>query len=223
MKIYLGFTGNKKVAEFMQKYDCGWLFSPSNYSKNFREAFCMDNGCFSAYLNNKTWDENGFYDYVRTFAPYKPDFITVPDIVAGGMKSLEFSLTHVGTIPRPRYLAVQDGMYMNGVRWHLDKFDGIFVGGTVPWKLSTAKMWTDVAHLHQIKCHVGRIGTFQGYALCERWGVDSVDGTNPSRNCNERPLRMFKEQARLNDYEWMDIDPEIDYRWQNLCEGVDGK
>jgi len=207
MKIYLGFTGNKKVAEFMQKYDCGWLFSPSNYSKNFREAFCMDNGCFSAYLNKTTWDENGFYKYVRGFVPMKPDFIVVPDIVAGGIKSLDFSLGHVEAIPRPRYLAVQDGMQSNEVRLHLDKFDGIFVGGTVVWKMNTARMWADVAHLHGIKCHVGRIGTFQGYALCKAWGVDSVDGTNPSRNCDERPLKQFAEQQILDDCEWMDIAP----------------
>jgi hypothetical protein len=218
MRIYLGFTGNKQVAEFMQKYNCGWLFSPTNYSKNFKGSFCMDNGCFSAHLNNKTWDENGFYKYVRDFVSYKPDFIVVPDIIAGGMKSLKFSLDYVESISRPRYLAVQDGMISNPVRLVLDKFDGIFVGGTIIWKMNTAKMWVDVAHLHGIKCHVGRIGTFQGYALCEAWGVDSVDGTNPSRNCNERPLRMFKEQSKLNNFDLMDIDLETDYRWKNLCE-----
>jgi hypothetical protein len=203
MKIYLGFTGNKKVAKFMQKYDCGWLFSPNNYIKNFRESFCLDNGCFSAYLNDKTWDEVGFYDYLRFFTPYKPDFTVVPDIVEAGERSLDFSLKHVERIPHPRYLAVQDGMISNTIRWVLNRFDGIFVGGTVPWKMDTAKMWTDVAHLHGIKCHVGRIGTFQGYALCNQWGVDSVDGTNPSRNANERPLAMFKEQQNI--YDWMDI------------------
>jgi len=220
MKIYLGFTGNKKVAEFMQKYDCGWLFSPTNYSKNFREQFCLDNGCFSAYLNKKTWDEVAFYDYLRMFVPYKPDFTVVPDIVAGGMDSFEFSLSHAPAIPRPRYLAVQDGMISNDIRWDLDKFDGIFVGGTVKWKMDTAKMWADIAHLHGIKCHVGRIGTFQGYALCEGWGVDSVDGTNPSRNCNERPLRMFKEQSSFNDFEWMDIDEETTARADDENKGA---
>ena len=204
MKIYLGFTGNKKVAEFMQKYDCGWLFSPSNYSLNFKESFILDNGCFSAYLNNKAWDKTAFYDYLRKMIPYKPDFTVVPDIVAGGMESLEFSLNHVNAVPRPRYLAVQDGMRINDTRWYFEHFDGVFVGGTVKWKMETAQHWTNIAHLHKIKCHVGRIGTFQGYALCNAWGVDSVDGTNPSRNCDERPLRMFKEQATFNDFEWMD-------------------
>lgn len=210
MKIYLGFTGNKQVAEWMRKYDCGWGFNPTNYSKNFREQFFLDNGCFTAYKNNQAWDENAFYDYLRTFAPYKPDFIVVPDIVAGGMASLDFSMKHLNRIPKPRYVAVQDGMWSNCIHKMLlednSLFEGIFVGGTVPWKMSTAKMWCDTAHLHGLKCHIGRIGTFQGYALCESWGADSVDGTNPSRNNNERPLKMWKEQRNI--FDWFDSDGE---------------
>ena len=205
MKIYLGFTGNKKVAAFMQKYDCGWLFTPTNYTENFRESFILDNGCFSAWKNHREWDKTVFYNYLRKFIPYKPDFTIVPDIVTGGMESLNFSLNHVSAVPRPRYLAVQDGMKSNDIRWHLHEFDGIFVGGTVKWKMETARMWVDIAHLHGIKCHVGRIGTFQGYALCNSWEVDSVDGTNPSRNCDERLLAMFKDQSKLSDYDWFDV------------------
>jgi len=203
MKIYLGFTGNKQVEEWMRKYDCGWGFNPTNYSKNFREQFFLDNGCFTAYKNATPWDEVAFYDYLRDFTSYKPEFTVIPDIVAGGMESLSFSLKHAGRIPHKKYLAVQDGMDANTIRKCLDGIDGIFVGGTVPWKMSTAKMWTDTAHLHGLKCHVGRIGTFQGYALCNSWGVDSVDGSNPSRNNNERPLMMFKEQANI--YDWLDV------------------
>jgi hypothetical protein len=208
MKIYLGFTGNKQVAEWMRKYDCGWGFNPTNYTKNFREQFFLDNGCFTAYKNTTDWDEVAFYDYLRMFTPYKPDFTVIPDKVACGMESFEFSLKHLNRIPKPRYFAVQDGMYSNCVHKYLlengNTFDGIFVGGTVPWKLSTAKMWCDTAHHHGLKCHVGRIGTFQGYALCNSFGVDSVDGTNPSRNNNERPLKMYLEQR--NVFDWLDVD-----------------
>lgn len=209
MKIYLGFTGNKVVAEFMRKYDCGWLFTPSNYTKNFREDFIIDNGAYSAWKNGKEWDEITFYDFLREFASYKPAFTVIPDKPAEGMNSFEFSLKHLQKIPPPRYLAVQDGMPSNCIhQWLLrnpDIIDGLFVGGTVVWKMDTGKMWTDLAHLHNIKCHVGRIGTFLGYAICDAWGVDSVDGTNPSRNCNERPLKMFKEQTNLSKYDWMDV------------------
>ena len=147
------------------------------------------------------------------------DFVVVPDIVAGGMESLYYSLSFVDTIKRPRYLAVQDKMYSQGVRRYLSKFDGIFVGGTIPWKMQTMKMWVDIAHLHGIKCHVGRIGNLQGYLICNALGVDSVDGTYPSRNADSRPVRAFAEQANFNDYDWFDIGPD-DYRWKNLCESV---
>ena len=207
MKIYLGFTGNTKVAEWMRKYDCGWGFNPTNYSKNFREQFFLDNGCFTAYKTKTDWDEVAFYDYLRMFTPYKPDFTVIPDQVACGMASFDFSMEHLNRVPHPRYFAVQDGMFSNCIHKYLlengNTFDGIFVGGTVPWKLSTGKMWTDMAHLHGLKCHVGRIGTFAGYALCNSWGVDSVDGTNPSRNNNEIPLLKFAEQS--NVYDWLDV------------------
>jgi len=222
MKIYLGFTGNKNVAEFMHKYECGWLFNPTNYSKNFRESFILDNGAFSAWIKNPEWKENGktweevwdevaFYNYLRTFTPYKPDFTIIPDQPAMGMDSFHFSLKHLNRIPHPRYLAVQDDMPSTPIhKWLLGNptaIDGLFVGGTVPWKLQTAKMWVDLAHLHKIQCHVGRIGTFQGYAFCDSVDVDSVDGTNPSRNNDERPLKQWAEQSTLAEYEylWMDI------------------
>ena len=211
VKIYLGFTGNKTVATFMRKYDCGWLFTPNNYSKNFRESFIIDNGVYSAWKNNIAWDEKRFYEFLREFIPYKPDFTVIPDIVAGGYDSLKFSLKHIDGIPHPRYLAVQDGMQSDPIRKIINKIDGIFVGGTVKWKMRTVGMWADTAHLHGIKCHVGRIGTFQGYALCDAWGVDSVDGTNPSRNCDERPLRMFKEQKTFNSFEWMDVEENSEF------------
>lgn len=188
----------------MQKYNCGWLFTPNNYTKNFKENFIIDNGAFSAWKNKTQWDELSFYTFLRNFVSYKPDFTVVPDLVADGENSLKFSMKHVQKIPHPRYLAVQDGMHANDVRIVIDNFDGIFVGGTVPWKMSTIPMWVDIAHLHGLKCHVGRIGTFEGYSLCNNWGVDSVDGTNPSRNCDERPLKKFKEQQSLSIYDWLD-------------------
>ena len=163
MKIYLGFTGNKLVSEFMRKYDCGWMMNPSNYSLNFKESFCADNKCFGAWWNNKEWesqglkwgniwDESEFYNFVRKIISLKPDFIVVPDIPAKGMKSFDFSLNHLERIPHPRAFAVQDGMFSNCIHKLLlenpNAFDVIFVGGTSEWKINTAKMWADLAHLH---------------------------------------------------------------------------
>lgn len=217
MKIYLGLTGKKKVHEFAKRYDLGWCQTPDNCRPAPCGTYCLDNGAFVSYKNGTPFDSDRFYKLMERYPDY--DFVVVPDIVAGGMKSLEYSLSFVDSIKRPRYLAVQDGMFSQGIREHLSKFDGIFVGGTIPWKMQTMKMWVDIAHLHGIKCHVGRIGNVQGYLICNALGVDSVDGTYPSRNGDERPLRAFAEQASFNDYDWFDIGP-ADYRWKHLCESV---
>ena len=217
MKIYLGITGKKLVHNFAEKYGCGWCLTPDNCRPVPCGTYFLDNGAFVAYKNGTRFDSDRFYKLMDRYSEY--DFVVVPDIVAGGMESLEYSLSFVDSIKRPRYLAVQDGMFSQGIREHLSKFDGIFVGGTIPWKMQTMKMWVDIAHLHRIKCHVGRVGNIQGYLICNALGVDSVDGTYPSRNGDERPLRAFAEQASFNDYDWFDIGP-ADYRWKNLCESV---
>jgi hypothetical protein len=209
MKIYLGATGKKEVHDFAEKYGCGWCITPQESRNPPNGTFFLDNGAFSAYKNQTPFDDAAFYRLIKRYPDY--DFVVVPDIVAGGLESLDFSLMHVDVIPRPRYLAVQDGMTSQCVRPILEKFDGIFVGGTVPWKMETMRMWSDVAHLHKVKCHVGRIGSLQGYLICNRWGVDSVDGTYPSRNCDVRPIRGFKEQKQLNDYNWFDVGEK--YLW----------
>jgi hypothetical protein len=68
--------------------------------------------------------------------------------------------------------------------------------------------WAESAHLEGLKCHVGRIGSYAGYLLCHYAGIDSVDGTYPSRNQDERPLKRYYEhlahQSNLKDFEILD-------------------
>lgn len=70
-----------------------------------------------------------------------PDFVVVPDIVGEGTKSLERSVQWMDHLENnypynKYYLAVQDGMSFFMVETLIKKrlFDGIFVGGTKPWK-----------------------------------------------------------------------------------------
>jgi hypothetical protein len=110
MKIYLGIAGTREAKRIKEQYGCGWSMTPTNYKRIFRGPFIIDNGAFAAWKNGVKWDEIAFYDFLREFISFKPDFTVVPDIVAAGEESLRFSLQHVDRIPRPRYLAVQDGM-----------------------------------------------------------------------------------------------------------------
>src|SRR5206468_11520980 len=85
----------------------------------------------------------------------------VPDIVAGGLASLECFAFWRNTVPKefPAYLAVQDGMTEADVAPVLRRYDGIFMGGSLPWKLSTAPAWVQLAQRCGLRCHIGRVGT----------------------------------------------------------------
>ena len=80
------------------------------------------------------------------------------------------------------YLAVQDGMTVSDVEKVVGDFDGIFVGGTVKWKVRTGEEWVKVAHSHNIPCHIGRVGVFRRIVWAMRIGADSIDSTNFVRN-----------------------------------------
>ena len=78
------------------------------------------------------------------------------------------------------------------------KFDGIFVGGTVKWKIKTGEEWVRLAHDHKLPCHIGRVGVFKRIVWAKRIGADSIDSTNFVRNPNGfRPLESAKIQTIL--------------------------
>jgi len=110
-----------------------------------------------------------------------PDFVVCPDKVADS-ESLEFSRSWAdicrGGLPEtPCFLAVQDGMKITPDT--LEGFDGVFVGGTIPWKIRTGEKWTQLAHSVGLQCHIGRVGTAKRVKWAQRIGADSIDSSLP--------------------------------------------
>jgi hypothetical protein len=58
-------------------------------------------------------------------------------------------------------------------------FDGIFVGGTLGWKLRTGDAWVRFAHARGLPVHVGRVGTARRVGWARRIGADSIDSCLP--------------------------------------------
>jgi hypothetical protein len=199
MKIYLGIVGSSKVQKFAQEHKCGWCLTPDNARDPKEIQYFLDNGAFAAWKHKRLWDEGPFLKLVEKYPDY--EFVVAPDIVCGGRQSLVRSLEYVGKIPGALYLAVQDGMQGNTVSEYIDYFDGLFIGGSIPWKFSTARMWADIAHLYGKKCHAGRVGTWEGFVHMHFSGVDSVDTTTASRHQNDSHIRKYldhlKKQTRL--------------------------
>ena len=119
-------------------------------------------------------------------------------------------LEYVDKIPGPLYLAVQDGMTEKTVRPVLEMFDGLFIGGSISWKFQTARMWADIAHLNGIKCHAGRVNSWEGYIHMHFCGVDSVDGSTASRHQDDTQIRKYfdhlKTQTTIIDKGRQDYD-----------------
>lgn len=128
------------------------------------------------------------------------DWIAVPDIVAGGASSLEFSLSW---LPRlrgvaPLLLPVQDGMRVEDVTPLVGKDLGLFVGGTTRWKLDSLQQWGVVARARGCHLHVGRVNTARRIALCAAAGAESFDGTSVSRYVVNLPrLENARRQLAL--------------------------
>lgn len=146
------------------------------------EPIGLDNGAFRQWKNGTKFDDALF---LRRVDRCWDDDITLrmavlPDVVAGGRKSLELSATwfHYRPIPKswPWFLVVQDGMTPEMViDYHfLPDIAGLFLGGTDTFK-TTAQMWLDFARSHNLMFHYGRCNTIRRVEAALELGVDSVD------------------------------------------------
>ena len=147
-----------------------------------RQPWAIDNGAFGDWRANRAFDAKQFrHALARSKDLPTPDFVVVPDRVAAGRDSLALSmewLDECKTYGSP-YLVVQDGMTEADVRAVAPRFEGLFVGGTLPWKIETAVAWVRLAHSIGRRCHIGRVGTPTRVRWARRIGADSIDSCLP--------------------------------------------
>ena len=175
-------------------------------TKNFKEVPCaLDNGAFNCYRKGYPFQSDLFLENIKHCYSLgiKLDFITVPDIFCGGgLKSFEFSLkwseNELFSAPNLA-LVVQDGLEIKQIRYDIDNFSHIFIGGSVEWKWKTAKGWVDFAHDNGMKCHIGQVGKLEYLELANELGADSVDSTSWVRNKSWHIIEQFRNrrQGRL--------------------------
>ena len=143
--------------------------------------YALDNGAWSCYQQKLPFDDEGFSSLVETYGA-GAEFVVIPDKVAQGSKSLEFSLSWLPRLKglRMLLLPVQDDMSPDDVGAVLERHPGmgIFLGGTTEWKLATMQGWGMVAHAFRRCYHVGRVNTRKRIRMCQHAGAHSVDGTS---------------------------------------------
>lgn len=204
MRVYVGGAGARAALKIMKRDQLGRMVTAVSYKHPIQGIpWALDNGAYSAWRQGKPFDAAQFLKaFAKAFhGDPEPDFVVVPDIVAGGLKSLRFSNAWATSLDKwPHlYLAVQDGMTRNRVKPHLDLYDGLFVGGTLEWKLKTAEAWVTLAHQYGLPAHIGRVGTYERLAWAQRIGADSVDSsTFVQGHANGRSYKLHRPvSARL--------------------------
>jgi hypothetical protein len=170
-----------------------------------RAPWFYDNGAFADYRAARPFDGLTFERDMRRLRLWMatgvprwagqllppPRFLVLPDVVAAGRESLVFSEAFLpggveeplGGLPAvPLYLAVQDGMQIAEVAALVvhRRLGGLFVGGSLPWKLATGAQWVRVAHRLGVPCHIGRCVARDRLRWALRIGADSVDGNAPN-------------------------------------------
>lgn len=197
-KTYVGQTRDRWLVQLLERAGIGECTTRGQLPPR-RSTWFYDNGAFEDFQAGRPfnylqwsrdmrairyWVETGVGRGCKQGQPMTaPDFVVVPDIVAGGNQSLTFSLCHLAEAKAcgaPCYLAVQDGMTEAAVRSVLAHgFDGIFVGGTLDWKLETGAAWCELGRALGLPVHVGRVGTVERVKWAASVGVSSIDSSLP--------------------------------------------
>jgi len=205
MRVMLGETNSARVRSFVQQSGWGLLYVhrlPRPYSG---EAWGFDNGAYIDWKHGREFDGARFRKAldlaIEVGLPY---MAVVPDLVARGRESIDFSMRWLEQLPPswPWYLAVQDGMKQEDVEPIIPHFAGIFLGGTDRLK-EQAEEWCAFAHLHSKPFHFARAGTERKIKQAIRIGADSIDSNFPLWHFS----RMRRLEYLLTD--WQIMEPNL--------------
>ncbi len=197
---YVGDTRSRKLLARCREAGVGQIIVRGRLSGRRLDAWAYDNGAFEDWRKGRPFDAVQFaadLDTIDAGGIPAPRFVVAPDVVAGGLDSLALSLRWIRERPRADwYLAVQDGMEPSDIPWN-EAFAGVFVGGTLEWKLARGAEWVRAAHEHGRPCHVGRVGTSRRVAWARDIGADSIDSCLPLWS-NENANAFFKALRQIH-------------------------
>lgn len=185
----------------------GWLIGPRALPKTKLRSwmpFALDNDAFTAWVSGKPWDEAAWRQMLLAVSAsgLKPRWVLVPDVVADRVATLEKWKVFAPVAAEYRWplaMAVQDGMMPNDVPIEADV---IFIGGTTEWKWRSLPMWVGAGR----RIHVGRVNELERLFICERFGVESVDGTGWFRETSEgRQARALTQYLERTAYPHPDL------------------
>jgi hypothetical protein len=183
IRAYASRTGTKRNLEGLRA--AGWGLLLSAYGVHRDEGWddiMLDPGTWST-RTGEAWDERRFVDLLDVFGRRSAQTLA-PDIVAGGLASLELSLGWLDTLVdlgRPVMIVAQDGMDIDDLRPHVGENVGIAVGGSTTWKWATVSKWARLAGETGCRLHVLRCNSARMVRYAASLGAYSFDGSGPSK------------------------------------------
>lgn len=216
MIAYASRTGTRRNLDALRAAEWRLMISARSMLRTEGFRYALDNGAWTSFQRREAFHDAAFERAVALLGP-GADWIVLPDIVMGGVASLEFSrhwldrLRHRRSLSQATFLlAVQNGMKPAHIHGLLGPRLGIFVGGDTQWKLTTMEQWARLAHAGGAICHVGRVNSARRIRLCAAAGIDSFDGSGVSRFAAALPpLDLARRQA--------DIEGWLSAHTTNLC------
>jgi hypothetical protein len=186
LDAYASSTGNLKNLEVLKKLKWGLVVAPFNERMYDFKSYFIDNGAWSCYTQKENWKKRFEFRFKLLCDCYgeKADFIIAPDIVGGGNKSLDFSLSYLEELSiygTKILLPVQDGVTNRDFYNLLSPKVGLFLGGTTEWKLKSITKWAWIAQRYNCHFHVARVNTCRRIKLCGIARAHSFDGSYLSR------------------------------------------
>lgn len=217
MKVYLGQTRGQGWIQKLEAHGFGEMTVRGEMPPR-RRPWAFDNGAFRDWKAGRGFDADAFLRDLESIWRFdgNPDFIVAPDMVAGGEESLTFSLhwanrhelAPLRRLGVPLYLAVQDGMDPTKVALAIHDFGGVFVGGSLDWKIRTGQDWVEWAQRRGLPCHIGRVGTAKRARWATRIGASSIDSCLPL--FSEENFASFSEDCGLPPKAICSPEPQSD-------------
>ena len=182
MIAYASRTGTRRNLAALR--EAGWriLVSARGVLRSEGFRYALDNGAWTAFTQGEPFDVAAFEKALDLMGA-EADWVASPDIVGGGMRSLELSESWLPRLIDARLvlIPVQDGLAVSDVRPLLGNRVGIFLGGSTEWKLATMREWGELAHEVGCYYHVARVNTRRRIEMCSEAGATSFDGSSASR------------------------------------------
>lgn len=188
---YASRTGTRRNLDALRERGWRLLVSATGVLRTEGFPYAIDNGAWTAHQKGLPINL-ALFMYALYRLGRDADWVALPDIVGGGLRSLELSLRWLRIVlclTERALIPVQDGVEVSDVEPLLGRNVGVFVGGSpkTNWKEQTTPAWAAACRRQGAWCHVGRVNTMRRINICATAGATSFDGTAASKYVVELP------------------------------------